>query len=114
MGILWEHVVLNEIQARLQTRDINYWRDKRGHEVDFVLARRGRAPIAIECKWTATDLDPAGLVAFHGRYPRSRLFVVTSDERGARPKTAGGVEVTVTNLASLMDALYNGSADDGR
>ena len=30
-GLLWEHYVLNEIQAHFQTRQINYWRDKRGH-----------------------------------------------------------------------------------
>ncbi|MBI5096453.1 MAG: ATP-binding protein [Nitrospirae bacterium] len=38
-GILWEHLVLNEIQAHLQSRKVMYWRDKRGHEVDFVLIR---------------------------------------------------------------------------
>lgn len=52
LGLLWEHYVLNEIQAHLQTRQINYWRDKRGHEIDFVLARRNQPPIAIECKWS--------------------------------------------------------------
>jgi hypothetical protein len=38
-GLLWEHYVLNELQATMQTREINYWRDKSGHEVDFVLAK---------------------------------------------------------------------------
>ena len=51
LGLLWEHLVLNELQAHLQTRRIGYWRDKRGHEIDFVLARRGQAPLALECKW---------------------------------------------------------------
>jgi predicted AAA+ superfamily ATPase len=46
LGLLWEHYVLNELHARLQTRRINYWRDKQGHEVDFVLARRGTPPMA--------------------------------------------------------------------
>ena len=40
LGQLWEHFVLNEIMATRQTREIFYWRDKRGHEVDFVLAPR--------------------------------------------------------------------------
>ena len=34
-GLLWEHYVLNEIQANFQTRRVNYWRDKREHEVVF-------------------------------------------------------------------------------
>jgi predicted AAA+ superfamily ATPase len=36
--MLWEHFVLNEIIARSQSREVFYWRDKRGHEVDFVIA----------------------------------------------------------------------------
>ena len=58
MGYLWEHYVLNELHAHLQSRDIRYWRDKRKHEVDFVLKKRGQAPIAIECKWSASDFRP--------------------------------------------------------
>jgi len=27
----------NEIQAHFQTRQINYWRNKRGYEIDFVI-----------------------------------------------------------------------------
>ncbi|MBM4049648.1 MAG: ATP-binding protein, partial [Planctomycetes bacterium] len=42
-GMLWKHFVLNELQAGLQSRQVLYWRDKRGHEVDFVLAPRGAA-----------------------------------------------------------------------
>ncbi len=48
MGLLCEHFVLNELQAHLQSRDIQYWRDKKAHEVDFVLAPRNHPPIAIE------------------------------------------------------------------
>jgi len=40
LGTLWEHFVLNEIMARSQSREVFYWRDKRGHEVDFVTATR--------------------------------------------------------------------------
>ena len=60
LGILWEHLVLNEIQAQLQTRRIHYWRNKRGNEVDFVLAGREKKPIAIECKWSAVQFSPVG------------------------------------------------------
>ena len=35
-GLLWEHFVLNEIMAQTQSREIHYWRNKRGLEVDFV------------------------------------------------------------------------------
>jgi predicted AAA+ superfamily ATPase len=38
LGLFWEHYVLNEIHAHFQTRRINYRRDKRGHEVDYIIA----------------------------------------------------------------------------
>jgi predicted AAA+ superfamily ATPase len=71
LGILWEHLVLNEIQAQLQTRRVHYWRNKGGNEVDFVLAGRGQKPIAIECKWSASNFDPAGMQAFRRRTLRT-------------------------------------------
>ena len=55
---LWEHFVLNEMHAVLQSGRINYWRDKRGHEADFILLRRGRKPVAVGCKWSADAFDP--------------------------------------------------------
>jgi len=33
-----------------RTRDIHDWRDKREHEIDFVMQQCGKPPIAIECK----------------------------------------------------------------
>src|SRR6266576_3338956 len=44
LGTLWEHFVLNEIMARSQSREVFYWRDKRGHEVDFVIATHRKRP----------------------------------------------------------------------
>lgn len=79
MGILWEHFVLNEIRANFQTLKINYWRDKRGHEVDFVIPKAENCPIAIEVKWKVSDFDPRNLFAFRRRYPNGRNFVVSSN-----------------------------------
>jgi hypothetical protein len=105
LGQLWEHYVLNELQARLRTRQIRYWRDKQGHEVDFVLAGRGRAPIAIECKWSAAALDPAGLRSFRGRYPEGENYLVAPDAAPASSRTVGGVRVRFVDLETLVRAL---------
>ncbi len=43
-NFLWQHLVLNELLATLQGEPLHYWRDKAGHEMDFVLARRGSPP----------------------------------------------------------------------
>ena len=79
LGILWEHLVLNEMHAHLQSRDIRYWRDKTGHELDFVLAQRGIEPTAIECKWAASEFDPTNLKIFRRTYPGGKNFLVAHD-----------------------------------
>ena len=101
MGSLWEHFVLNEIHATTQSRDIKYWRDKRGHEVDFVIARRGGPPAAIECKWTASDFDPANLCAFRRHYPGDESYVVASDVDREFSRKYGDVNVRFVGLAGL-------------
>lgn len=105
VGHLWEHFVLNELHARLQMRTIRYWRDKRGHEVDLVLASRNGAPVAIECKWKADAFDPAPLLAFRRNYPKGPSFVVASDVRRTWARKYDGVEVRFCALADLVEAL---------
>lgn len=104
-GPLWEHYVLNELHGRLQTSDVRYWRDKAGHEVDFVVAPRGRSPIAIECKWSADHFDPSGMVAFTRRYPRATCYVVARDVDRAFVRRAGEHEVKVVGLEQLVREL---------
>jgi predicted AAA+ superfamily ATPase len=105
LGVLWEHFVLNELHANLQTRRINYWRDKRGHEVDFVVTRRGRTPVAIECKWSATDVDLTNLKAFGERYPGAELVVVARDVDRPYRRRAGALTVTWCGLGDLVRRL---------
>jgi len=79
LGLLWEHWVLNEMQSRLQTPIVHYWRDKRGHEIDFILTLRGQKPIAIESNWKARNFEPAGLKAFRNQYPEGPNWIVCQD-----------------------------------
>jgi predicted AAA+ superfamily ATPase len=108
-GLLWEHLVLNEIHARFQSRDIRYWRDKRGHEIDFVLVRRGRPPVAIECKWSASQLDWTNLRAFAHLYPKATVVVVAQDARGAFTRRDGPLTVRVIGLPDLEGELGSAS-----
>ncbi|HWP38049.1 MAG TPA: DUF4143 domain-containing protein, partial [Gemmatimonadales bacterium] len=108
LGALWEHYVLNELHASLQTRDIRYWRDKHGHEVDFVFAGRAGAPVAIECKWSAKDFDPGNLRVFRRHYARGDTFVVATDVERPFSRTIDGVPVTVLGLRDLIAALGSG------
>jgi len=79
LGHLWEHWILNEIQSRLQSPIVRYWRDKRGHEIDFILALRGRKPIAIECKWKAEQFELKNLRAFRNHYSEGPNWIVCQD-----------------------------------
>ena len=104
-GVLWEHYVLNELQARLQTRDVRYWRDKRGHEVDFVFQHRGKPPMAIECKWQADDTDTSGLSAFARQYPEAELCVVAPDLALSLNRRHSEFEIAYLTLDDLITRL---------
>ena len=112
LGLLWEHFVLNEIQSILQTRMIQYWRDKRGHEIDFVVQPRGLDPIAIECKWSADELDPRNLLAFRRQYPQGANWVVAPDVDRAFTRRHNGIEIRYGSLGSLVQRLRTSSQSD--
>ena len=107
LGVLWEHFVLNEIMAARQTREIFYWRDKRGHEVDFVLAPKRGGPVAIECKWSAAAFDPAGLKAFRYHYPEGENIVLAHDVSRPVTRRYGELEVRFERLADFA-ATFSG------
>lgn len=105
LGHLWEHFVLNEIQAATQSRDVRFWRDKHGHEVDFVWAPRGRQPLAVECKWSADRFSPEGAQAYARAYPEAEIVVVSQDVERAFRRKLGGAEVTFLGLPALLERL---------
>ena len=107
LGYLWEHFVLNEMYAQTQQRKVNYWRDKRGHEIDFVLAERGRPPVAIECKWSGSELDPAGLKAFRKIYPEGNNYIVAPDIQRAHMKHYGDLKTEFVSLQDLIKKILN-------
>ncbi|PYJ08131.1 MAG: ATPase [Verrucomicrobia bacterium] len=111
-GRLWEHYVLNELAARLQPGRLRYWRDKQGHEVDFIWVARGRSPVAIECKWSASDFDPANLRVFHRAYPHAELLVTTADATRGFTRRDADAEVRFCTLERLVSELLP-EADKG-
>ncbi len=104
-GLLWEHFVLNELHGRLQARDIRYWRDKQGHEVDFVFARRGQPPTAIECKWSASDVDTTNLRAFRKLHPQGANFLVAHDVERPYARHDRNLAIDVVSLPTLIARL---------
>lgn len=110
-GPLWEHFVLNELHGQFQTRRVRYWRDKRGHELDFVLVGRGHSPTAIECKWTADAFDPSSLLAFRRRYPQGSNFVVATDVPRTWSRRYDDIDVRFVSLRGLIGAGHPGELE---
>jgi len=107
LGLLWEHYVLNELHCNGYGPSIRYWRDKRGHEIDFVLLQRGNNPIAIECKWSANNFDARCMKLFREKYPRGANFVVAPDVDMAFRRKSAGISINFVNLQGLIDALVS-------
>ncbi|MDE0621294.1 MAG: DUF4143 domain-containing protein [Bryobacterales bacterium] len=101
-GVLWEHYVLNEHLARAQDRRILYGRDKRGHEIDFVLAHRGGSTTAIECRWQGAGFDARNLKAFRSGYPDGDNFVVAANVDVSYVRDYGAVTVRFVSLPELI------------
>ncbi len=112
LGILWEHYVLNELQARLETRRLYYWRDKRGHEVDIVLPVQDGGAVALECKWNASGFEPRNLLAFRRRHPAGENFVVAADIRRPWVERQGEIRVEFVSLEGVVARLLSQGAPD--
>jgi uncharacterized protein len=110
MGTLWEHYAMNELFGRLQPRRLCYWRDKAGHEVDFVLDIRSQEPMALECKWSSSDVDPKNLKVFRRHYPLGDNFVVASDVQRSYSRKYGDLTVRFTDVDGLVTALRGSQA----
>lgn len=104
-GLLWEHLVLNEIIGRLQRRAIFYWRDKRGHEIDFIIKEKGGMLHAIECKWSPDNFDPVKVLSFRYRYPAGDTFVVVPHLDRTFSQKYNGCIVKFVSLSRLIDIL---------
>ena len=105
-GLLWEHYVLNEILAKQQPVKLNYWRDKQGHEIDFVLIPRGKSPITIECKWQNSKFTPNNLIIFRNKYPEGKNYVVSPDiQQPYQKKFTNGLLVDFINIEDIEQLL---------
>ncbi|WP_295583435.1 ATP-binding protein [uncultured Lamprocystis sp.] len=101
-GLLWEHLVLEHLQARFPDTPVRYWRDKQGREVDFVLAHRRDHVDAIECKWNPVAFDSSALQVFRSYYPEGRNFLVSPAGAPGYVKRFGALEVRVCTPSELV------------
>ena len=101
LGGLWEHLVLECLQACCPDKPVRYWRDKAGREVDFVIARRHDEMDAIECKWDPRAFDSSALKLFRSYYPKGRNYLVTPSGDPAYNKRYGNLAVRICTPEEL-------------
>jgi predicted AAA+ superfamily ATPase len=103
-GLLWEHLVLDILQAHVQ-KDIHYWRNKQHQEIDFIIPKgRGEAD-AIECKWKSTGAEWKNFQPFRSIHPKGRNILVTSNQPETVVHMKDGLEFILTNAAELPTLL---------
>jgi predicted AAA+ superfamily ATPase len=100
-GVLWEHFVLEHLQAHFPDTPVRYWRDKAQREIDFVLAHRRDVVDVIECKWDPAGFDVGSLRVFRGYYPKGRNYLVTPSGDPAYTRRFGTLEVRVCTPTEL-------------
>ncbi len=100
-GHLWEHLVLEWVQAKLPDASLLYWRDAFGREVDFVIPGNRDAVDAVECKWNPSEFDGESLAAFRGLHPDGSNFLVCPSVDHSYKKRVKGMEITVCDPSGL-------------
>lgn len=73
--------------------------------MDFVLARRGRHPIAIECKWSANGFDARNLRSFRYQYPEGKNWLVAQDVDRPYVRTIDKMQVEFMGIGDLVEKL---------
>jgi len=101
LGVLWEHFVLEHLQAHFPETPVRCWRDKAQRELDFVLAHRRNAVDVVECKWDPAAFDVAALAVFRGYYPNGRNHLVTPSGDPAYTRQFGTLTVRVCTPTEL-------------
>jgi uncharacterized protein len=101
LGILWEHLVLEHLQAHFPDQPVRYWRDTNGRELDFVLARARDEVDVVECKWDPGAFDSRALEVFRRFYPNGRNYLVSPSGAPGYAKRFGAHEVRVCTPSEL-------------
>ncbi len=101
-GVLWEHLVLEYFQAHAHYSRIQYWRDKAGREIDFVIARSRDEVDAMECKWEPAQFSPAAFKEFRSIYPRGNNYLLCPLGTRGYSKKISGLEIFICNPDDWM------------
>jgi len=102
------------LHAHLQKRSINYWRNKSGAEIDFVIRGNNENVVhAIECKFsilsdaTAPKSIAKNFETFRSTYAHGDNYVVAYNIDAPFTRKYGDVSITFVNAKMLVQLLQN-------
>ena len=111
-GALWEHLVLEYVQAHAPGRRVQYWRDVSGREIDFVIMRERDSVDVLECKWNHDHFDAGPMKMFRSYYPRGHNYILSPITGRPYMKKQAGMEILVCNPDGWRTHGEKGHADN--
>jgi hypothetical protein len=111
-GALWEHLVLEYVQAHAPDRRVQYWRDVSGRKIDFVIKRERDSVDVLECKWNPDYFDVGPMKMFRSYYPRGRNYIISPITGKPYWKKQAGMEILVCNPDGWRTHGEKGHADN--
>ena len=102
-GVLWEHLALDILQSVYGEESVFYWREKTGHELDFVIPGKRAVVTAIECKINPDKFRPESLLVFRSKYPDGENWVLSPGVKTAYTKRYDTCTVHFKNVDDLMN-----------
>jgi len=101
-GILWEHLVLDILQIAFGEDRVFYWRDRSGHEIDFVISEKQSVVKAIECKINPDKFRPENLLVFREKYPLGENWVLSPAVKTGYKKRFDALEVSFVPVEQVL------------
>lgn len=98
-GPLWEHIVLEYLQAHAYESQIQYWRLADGREINFIIVRNRDEVDTIECKWNHEHFDAGSLKVFRALYPKGNNYLICPLSMPGYQKRISGMDIYVCNPA---------------
>lgn len=101
---LLENLVLESLLGSQSSFEIKYWRDKRGHEIDFVIPISKQKVLTIECKSKSRNYSPKNLTVFRKSHPSGENWVVTLGDEDAEVNE-DGLKIQFLSLKSFFERV---------
>ena len=104
-GLLWEHLVLDELCSAFAKSSIHYWRDKNGREIDFIIERSEDRLDTMEAKINPGAFDGNNLAAFRRLYPEGRDYLLCPHVKQTYALSRAGRTVTVCGVEQFSGSI---------